>query len=103
MTNNQIKKILTKLGYSCDVDIPLSEVSSIYLSTDGCLYPDSNTRFNFHLIGDTGILIQYKGSLEDGVFVKNGPADFIDFSIICGFTMVSKKHIPQPFKLSQAV
>ena len=104
MTKNQIVKILTRLGYSTEMDIPLSEVSSIYLCTDGCLYPDENTRFNFHEIGDSGVLIVSKGTKkENGEFEKESVKTYIDFAVISGFTMVSEKHIAQPFKISKAV
>lgn len=92
MTSSQIEKVLTKIGnYSMDMDIPLSELRYIYLTTDGCLYPGSDTRFNFHEIGEGGVLMVYKGYTdENGVFIKKqeSPAAFIDFAIIAGFRMV---------------
>lgn len=106
MTSSQITKILNDIGgYACDSDIPLNEVSSIYLTTDGCLYPDNNTRFNFKKIESGGILLVYKGYTEtDGSFVKEDiPSAFVDFSVIAGFTLASEKNMVRPYSIGKAV
>lgn len=86
----QIKKILDDLGYSTEMDIPLKEVAYVFLTSDGMLYPGDDMRFNFHVIGDSGILKISRGYTNaDGEFVKQGnlPTTFIDFALIEGFVM----------------
>lgn len=91
MKASQIIKTLSEIGnYSCNVDIPLKELSYIYLNTDGCLYPGDDTRFNFRLVDDGGVLLVYKGHTDRyGNFIKSSdkPAAFIDFAVISGFKL----------------
>lgn len=90
MTAGQITQVLSEIGYSMNMDIPLSEIRYIYLTTDGCLYPGTDIRFNFHKINDGGVLMLYKGHTDSsGNFIKklSTPVSFIDFSIISGFVM----------------
>lgn len=92
MTSSQIEKIINKIGgYSMNMDIPLDEIKYIYLTTDGCLYPGTDIRFNFHKISDSGVLMVYKGYTdENGKFIKrqSNPSAFIDFATIAGFRVV---------------
>lgn len=90
MRTNQIMKVLNDLGYSTGMDIPLDEVAYIFLTSDGMIYPGDDTRFNFHVFGESGVLEVKRGFTNlAGEFVKQGnlPTTYIDFAIIEGFVM----------------
>lgn len=106
MTSKKIKKVLSSLNYDMEKEIKLEEVSSIYLKTDGCLYPDNSTIFLFHEIGESGVLLVYRGiTLSDGTFKKllEIPSSFVDFSMIVGFTLVNSANIKQPYSIGRSV
>ena len=106
MTKAQIQVVLEDFGYDFNQNIKMSEVSSIYLTTDNVIYPSSNTRLNFCTENGAAILLVYEGyEKEDGSFIaiKNYPTEIISFSTIAGFTLVSDRHQFEPFKYSKAV
>lgn len=106
MTTKQIQAVLDDYGYSFNEKIKFPECSSIYLTTDGNVYPGTSTRFEFSTKNGNELLLVYDGKEDkDGNFIytKTIPQHYISFSIIAGFTMVGPTHISEPFRLSQSV
>lgn len=89
MTLNKISSFLTSLNYNLDMELPLKEVSAIYLTTDGYLYPDEKTRIKFKKVGTSGVIEVYEGKEKDGKFIKDSdkPKEFIAFEAIGGFIL----------------
>lgn len=104
MTSKQIKTILNELGYNLDTPIPLDVVSSIYLTTDGCLYPDGKTLFEFKSGTDMNLLLVYDANVINGELIKeNTPKAVISCDVVAGFTLVSSMHMKAPYTVSRAV
>ena len=107
MTVAQITKCIADIGnYEVNKMIPFSEVSSIYLTLDHCLYPGKNTWVEFYTENDHNLLLVFDGSTDsDGNFTPDStlPTYYIDGNTIAGFTLVSKTHMPEPYTASEAV
>lgn len=105
MTANQITTILNELGYEPNMVIPLENVSSIYMTTDGCLYPDESSLYEFKTGKNMNLVLVYDAHIENGEYVQDSttPRAIISGSVIAGFTLVSEKHIKAPYTLPKAV
>lgn len=106
MTKAQIELILDEVGsYDLNQVIALKEVSSISLTTDGCLYPGDATRFNFST-ANGNLLLVYNGYEDsEGVFHAESslPSQYISFDAIEAFSLVSDKRIEMPYRWGRAV
>jgi len=108
MTKQQISSILSEIGnFSLNEVVDLKDkVQSIILASDECLYPDKNTRFEFHTKNSCELLLVYTGrETEDGTFIFKDdlPEYFIPFAAVVGINMLTPFRIKEPYRLTQAV
>ena len=108
MEKSVLKYILeTELGYDLSKElIELDKVSSIYLITDTCLYPNKNARFTFTFKTGIELLEMYTGTTnEAGEFIKDSalPDAYIETKQIAGITLINEIHPYNPIKTGLAV
>lgn len=107
MTTNQIKSIITSLGFEMNKIIDLkSEVSSIYTEADDVFYPGPTTRFEFHTNDGCELMLVYYGKTkEDGTFeaTRNIPKAYVPFRSIEVINMISPVHGPEPYRYGRTV
>lgn len=105
MTKAQILAVLSDMGFEANRLINMTDVSSIYLTTDHMLYPDDTTRFYFKTDGNCELLLVYNGKEINGEFVSSSklPKYICTFDIISGFYNTSSLHIKKPYAMGLAV
>ena len=105
MTKSQVMAVLDDLNYSANTLINMNDITAIYITADGMLYPGDSTRFCFKTDDGCNLLEVYDGHEENGEFIQNSkyPNYFCSFDIIGGFYLTNKIHSKMPYKIGQAV
>lgn len=100
MTAKQIAAIISEIGdYKMNQLIPLSEVQSIVLTMDYCIYPGETTRVKFVNTNGMNLLLVYFGRMDGGEFITSDtPNAVISADEIEEFLLVNNARIPEPFK-----
>ena len=105
MNKTQILAVLSDMGFTANKLINMTDISSIYLTTDHMLYPDNTTRFYFKADDNCELLLVYNGKEINGEFISSSklPNYVCSFDIISGFYNVNELHIKKPYAIGLAV
>lgn len=100
MKANQISAIISEIGnYKMNQLIPLSEVQSIVLTADYCIYPGDTTRVKFVNSNGMNLLLVFNGRMDGDEFITDEtPKAVITCEEIEEFLLVNNARVPEPYK-----
>lgn len=106
MTKETVNGFLNELGYQTEKIIPLSEVSTITLTTDENIYPDLDCNVKFHIDTNIELMLVYYGSTDAlGMFTPRltTPNIIIPFKNIQSFQLATDSRIKSAYKFGVVI